>query len=56
MADALEVVATKWYKADLSTLSQDDQDRVSARLVSLGRKGWGPAMADQKGTAWVSRT
>ncbi len=47
MGDALEVVATEWYKFDLATLPQEDQDRVSARLVSLSRKGWRQAMADQ---------
>lgn len=47
MADGLEVVTTEWYKADLLTLPQDDQDRVVARLRLLSRKGWGHAMADQ---------
>ena len=47
MSDAIEVVTTPWYDAELAALPPDQQARILNRVGNLSRKNWGEAMADR---------
>lgn len=46
MRDAVEIVTTSWYDAELRQLPLRDQDRIVDRLKVFGQKGWRQAMED----------
>jgi putative component of toxin-antitoxin plasmid stabilization module len=46
MSDRLEVVLTSWYKAELLTFPEEDQDRIERKLLDFRRKGWNASVAD----------